>query len=1282
MTRRARPGRCAAAALSTFLLAAGLSAVALTVPSAVADTAPQNPNDPKSPVTVSSDALPTPQINGVVWDTAIVGNTVYAGGSFTNARPAGSASGQNVVARGNMVAFNVTTGVMTSFAPSFNGQIRSLAVSPDQTRLYVGGEFTSVTVGGTTSTRRRIAAFNTATGALITSFAPSVNYDVNAVTATNTTVYAGGSFLGVGSVNREKLAAFNASNGALLDWAPAATGPSAEVTAIVVNPAGTKVAVGGSFTALNGSSNPGYGLGMVDATTGANLPMAINQHVRNAAATATPDADGAGSITSLTTDGTSIFGTGYTYLRAGGTFEGTFSATWDGGAVNFINDCHGDTYDTTAIGAVVYSVGHPHYCENLDGFRQGAGGVGTYPYHRAIATTKIATGTLTWEPDQGRYYSFEGLPAPSQLGWFPDLNAGTFTGQSQGPWSVTGNSSYVVLGGEFTRVNGASQQGLVRFAVSSIAPNDQGPQFFNTTYPLNVSSTEAGKARINWGINRDSDNEYLTYRVYRDTQTAAGLIHTRSVSARYWNPFTMGFTDTGSTLTPGSTHQYRVQVSDPFGNVANSPWTSVTIAPAGAKDSAYVKAVYDSQPTSYWRLGEAAGSTTAADRVGFDPLTTQAGVTRATPGAISGDTDTASSFSGALGGSAAGVTAGNPPDVFSLETWFRTTTTAGGRLLGWSNRNTTANSTKRDRQLYMDNAGRLHFGVKPNANRQVVTSEATYNDGQWHHAVASLSKSGMKLYVDGAQVASRADVTVGEHLSIGYWRLGGDSLASWPSVPTSGNFAGSLDEVAIYKHELSATEVAAHHAAATGASTPNVKPIVAFSAQRTGLAAAFSSSGTSDPDGTIASYAWSFGDGDTATTANPSHTYTAAGTYTVSLTVTDDDGGSTTLTKQVQVSAPPVADFTTSVSGTQLSVDAGSSTDDQGVTSYAWTFGDGSTGTGVTASRTYAAGGTYNVTLTVTDATGNTATRTRQVTIVAANAAPKATAVVTSNGLTINANGSSSTDSDGTIASYAWTFGDGGTSTLANASHTYGAAGTYTVSLTVTDDDGATNVATQQVTVAPAASAYAQDSFSRSVTGGWGAADLGGAWSGSGTASNFNVTGGVGTIRMGSPGSGPSRALAGVSSSNTEMRATIGVDKAATGGGTYVTLRPRVVASGDRYFVDTKFNAGGSVTIILGRNVGATETVLQSRAVSGLTVTPTDRLQVRVQAFGTSPTTFRAKVWKVGTPEPEAWTASVSDTTAVLQAVGSIGVGTYLSGSATNAPVVASFDDLWAGPTP
>src|SRR5690606_35412248 len=120
----------------------------------------------------------------------------------------------------NMMAFDVTTGEMTSFAPTFNQQVRTIAASPDGRRLYVGGDFTSVNG----QPRQRIAAFDTATGALVQNFAPPVNYHVRAIVATNSTVYVGGNFGGVGNVNRRNLAALNASNGALLDWAPQATG--------------------------------------------------------------------------------------------------------------------------------------------------------------------------------------------------------------------------------------------------------------------------------------------------------------------------------------------------------------------------------------------------------------------------------------------------------------------------------------------------------------------------------------------------------------------------------------------------------------------------------------------------------------------------------------------------------------------------------------------------------------------------------------------------------------------------------------------------------------------------------------------------------------------------------------------------------------------------------------------------------------------------------------------------------------------------------------------------
>ncbi|WP_245862295.1 PKD domain-containing protein [Georgenia soli] len=1151
------------------------------MPRAQADTAPADPGDPATPVTVSADELPTPQINGVVWAMAMVGDIVYVGGNFTDARPAGAAPGQSTVPRGNMLAFNVTTGQMTSFAPTFNQQVRSIAVSPDKSRIYVGGEFTSVNG----QTRRRVAAFDAATGALVANFAPPVNYDVAAVVATNDKVYVGGSFLGVGSVNRQNLAAFNASNGALLDWAPQATGGT--VAALTINPEGTKVAVGGGFTALNGSSNPGYGLGMVDATTGASLPFQTNQYVRNG----TVD----GAIDTLATDGEYIYGGGWTYGRTGGTWEGVFAASWNAGEVRWLDDCHGDMYGVYPIGDVVYGASHTHYCENIDGVRQGAGGVGDYPYYRAIALGKEPTGTVTWEPDQGRYANFEGQPRSSMLGWFPNINAGTFTGQAQGPWSVVGNDDYVVLGGEFTRVNGTSQQGLTRFTFSGKAPNRKGPSLFNATYPLNVRSTEAGKVRVNWRTNEDIDNEHLTYRVYRDTQNAAGLIHTRSTTARFWNPFTMGVTDTG--LAPGSTHQYRVVVTDPFGNVANSPWTSVTVASSGA-DSAYVKAVYDDEPTDYWRMGEASG-TAMGDTVGFLPLTASTGVTRGTPGAIGGDTDGAATFNGTTAGWAATGTQGHPPDEFTVETWFRTTTTTGGRLVGWSNRNTAGSSSRHDRQLYMDNAGRIHFGVRPNASRLVVSSTASYNDGAWHHAVATLSPSGMRLYLDGRQVGARSDVTVGQHLAIGYWRVGGDTVTGWPSAPTSGYFAGSLDEVAVYKKELPAARVAAHYAAGSSTTAPNEPPVAAFGS-------------TSD--------------------------------------------------------------------GLTVNVDGSASTDDGTIASYAWTFGDGGTATGATASHTYAAGGTYDVTLTVTDDRGASSSVTKTVTVALANAAPTASFTAAPDGLSVAVDGSGSSDPDGTIASYAWTFGDGGTATGATASHTYAAGGTYDVTLTVTDDAGATGSTTKQVAVSTTAGPFALDTFTRSVTGGWGSAETGGAWTRIGTATNFSVADGVGRIRMGTAGSGPGMQLLGVSATDTDVRVRVGSDKAATGGGTYLTVQPRLVSTGDRYYADVRMLSTGGVSLILGRNVGGTETALQTRTVTGLTVQPGQLVQVRAQASGTSPTTFRAKVWADGTPEPDAWTASVTDSTAALQVAGGVGLRTYLSASSTSAPVTGLFDDLSAGP--
>src|SRR5690606_34624558 len=107
-----------------------------------------------------------------------------------------------------------------------------------------------------------------------------------------------------------------------------------------------------------------------------------------------------------------------------------------------------------------------------------------------------------------------------------------------------------------------------------------------------------------------------------------------------------------------------------------------------------------------------------------------------------------------------------------------------------------------DRHLYMQNNGRLTFGVYPGGVR-TVSSTASYNDGDWHHVVASLDADGMQLFVDGVLVAQDPSVTDAQSYN-GYWRVGGDNLGGWPDGPRSFEFNGSVDEFAVYPSALTA----------------------------------------------------------------------------------------------------------------------------------------------------------------------------------------------------------------------------------------------------------------------------------------------------------------------------------------------------------------------------------------------------------------------------------------------------------------------------------------------
>lgn len=881
--------------------------LALAAP--VAATADTKPASSSIPTTVSSDSLATAQLSGGVgWAQAVLGNTVYVGGNFSGARAAGASSSSTVSNRYNLMSYNLTTGALTSFAPNFNGQVLALAASPDGKTLYAGGAFT--TVNGTA--RNRVAAIDTTTGTL-TSWNPNASSTVNAVQATASTVFFGGNFTTVGGVSRTRAAAVSAVSGALTGFNPSITENS--VKSMALSPDGSQVALGGFFSTIDGAGGSGFGI--VDAATGRTLK---NTPIR----AAVNDGSVTSAIYGMSSDGTNVYGSGY-YSQSDttGNLEGTFAVNWNSGATVWINECHGDEYSSAALNGALYIAGHPHYCYDIPGgYPQTVPpGTTTPMYQRTIAVTTAATGTVkTNTLLQPRYYDRAGQPAPTMLDWFPTLAAGTFTGAYQASYNIIASGNYLLEVGEFPSVNGTTQYGVARFALPSTAPNADGPQVSGSTWPIYGSTLTAGTARISWLANYDRDNENLTYTLYRGSTA----IYTTTAASRIWYQRPMlSYTDTG--VDAGSSNTYKVTATDGWGNTKTS--NTLTYTASATSASGYARQVVSDGATSYWRLGEASG-TAIADTAGGLPATARGNVTLGAAGAIAGDANTAATFDGQTTTGIATNATANPTDTFSVESWFKSTSTTGGEIMGGGDfqkpttttfsfpgqpaSSSTSDSNNHDRSIATTADGHVTFTVNPGAVDRVTSSSAGYNDGKWHHVVGTLSSAGQVLYVDGKQAGS---ANVNRALGVmEYWRIGGNAGYSTapPTMPGGGtavynDFTGAIDEPAAYiGTALTAAQVANHYSLAGNAGAPtNSAPTASFTQTVSGLAVTTDAAGSRDSDGTIGSYSWNFGDSGTATGVKPTHTYTTAGTYTVTLTVTDNQGASATSSQSVAVSSQP-----------------------------------------------------------------------------------------------------------------------------------------------------------------------------------------------------------------------------------------------------------------------------------------------------------------------------------------------------------------------------------------
>jgi len=288
-----------------------------------------------------------------------------------------------------------------------------------------------------------------------------------------------------------------------------------------------------------------------------------------------------------------------------------------------------------------------------------------------------------------------------------------------------------------------------------------------------------------------------------------------------------------------------------------------------------------------------------------------------------------------------------------------------------------------------------------------------------------------------------------------------------------------------------------------GTSGGNLEPVANVNGAYNGNAGSniyFSSNGSNDPDGTIASYAWNFGDGSTSSQANPSHSYSSDGTYTVTLTVTDNNGATASASTTCQIGTPSCVGveatsnitlrITTDNYGSETSwtlknasgatVESGSGYGNNTSYTFDWNLSEGA--------YTFTINDSYGDGMCCSYGNGSYALKNGSTTLVSggaigssestdlcvaggstppANSAPVADAngpYSANEGSSISFSGSA-TDADGDALTYSWNFGDGSTGSGASATHTYASAGSYTVQLTVTDGNGGSDTDNASVTI-------------------------------------------------------------------------------------------------------------------------------------------------------------------------------------------------------------------------
>ena len=1008
-----------------------LAVIAVVLASLASVTSPAQADQITLPQIVSPVPLAgTPAVDdGQVLTFAQVGDRTFAGGTFTSVA--------GVARRGILAMQSPSYALSTDFNPVVDGDVNALLPGTAAGTLFIGGTFK--TVGGVTS--KSLALVDTTTGARITTFkANTFNGIVNTIKRTGNQLIIGGTFTTVSGQSRGGLASLDATTGALTsfvtnvvtvnhNWTPTngAQKGLVGVQDLTITPDGSKLVAIGNFKFVDGLARDqvvmldltgSTAVVRADWATHRYEPACYYQAYDSYIRDVDMSADGSffaiaasGGGTNTLCDSTARFET-----NASGT---DIQPTW-------VNNAGGDSQLSVAIaGNVIYAGGHARWSNNVNG--NDFPGAGAVP-RPGLSALDARTGMpIAWNPGRNprggganaAYAATDGVWIGSDTDWIGDHK---YNRPKIAFFPLAGGSSLAseavssLPGGIYKSIGAPNTSVLYRVDAGggAVPAIDNGP-----AWAADDSATSSYR-------NTGSNNAIYGGGATMDSTVPASTPNDIFNSER-WDPSDPTEMQWAFPVPAGQQIEVRLYFANRCGCTSAVGQRVFNVDLDGTR----VLSNFDIVAATGDQRGTMRSFTTTSDglvNIDFGHVTENPLVNGIEIVKSGGVAPAPASYAGyAFNGSTVGAPTTLSPQLDP--TTVRGSTVIGGRLFYAKNtgdfawRSVAANGVLGTENLidpYNDplwstvntGSGQTYRGTKPSFyGEDAAITSMFYDQGFLYYTLSgqtglyyrAFSPDSGVIYPNRSQVASVVMPAV-----TGAFLTGGQLYY----VTTAD---GRLNKVGFSGGQMIGTPVPLTGVGIDGvdfranllflSGIPNQPPTAAASGSCSYQVCTFSSAGSSDADGTIAAYSWNFGDGTSSTDANPSHTYAAPGTYSVVLTVTDNQGGSGQATTSVTATQAPNVLPTAAASGScSLRVctfsSAGSSDPDGTIVGYAWTFGDGGTSTDPNPTYTYAADGTFTATLTVTDNRGGTGQATTTVTI--ATPAPSNIAYVGSSSVNLS----------------------------------------------------------------------------------------------------------------------------------------------------------------------------------------------------------------------------------------------------------------------------------------